>query len=272
MMDNYSTERTLAFLYFLSAILSIIEFTALLTPWLHWSEILDTCPQYRCNCILYGSSGFSFFSGGKNVLCRFATYASLPVILISSGFTVYHGYRSCILSRRNKRNQNSGYRRGRTREEGEQTENNLGGKLWYLWTGLSILVVILLFSNAVIVTDGYYKTCDQYRRTLVKSLVATGNSAKVIYDRLQCGAVFDFMDYMEPFTRPFFVKDESRLRPTDPRRDFYRGQMINTGATLQLAIVCLWFNFATWLIVSIIYCIIVKWCKCCKCCSCCRST
>lgn len=52
---------------------------------------------------------------------------------------------------------------------------------------------------------------------------------QAIHNRLPCGAIFDFMDYIQP--------DANNWR---------RSSEINTGLALQLAIITSWFNFFAW--------------------------
>lgn len=52
---------------------------------------------------------------------------------------------------------------------------------------------------------------------------------QAIHNRLPCGAIFDFMDYVQP-----------------DANDWRRGNEINTGIALQLAISTSWFNFISW--------------------------
>lgn len=57
----------------------------------------------------------------------------------------------------------------------------------------------------------------------------------MIYGRLSCGAILDYMDYLQP--------DANNWR---------RGDEINTGVSLQLSITTSWLNFFTFLIISVV--------------------
>lgn len=59
--------------------------------------------------------------------------------------------------------------------------------------------------------------------------------SQVIHNRLSCGAIFDFMDYLHPDTN-----------------NWSRGSEINTGIALQLAISTSWLNFFAWLVACLI--------------------
>lgn len=69
------------------------------------------------------------------------------------------------------------------------------------WITLSVLNCILVLYALVhfsIFVDGYYRTCYQYRKTLENLLGVHGSAVPVIYNRLSCQSIFDFMDYMQP--------------------------------------------------------------------------
>lgn len=83
----------------------------------------------------------------------------------------------------------------------------------YYWGPVSIFaaaMAIYMFIHAVILSDGYVKTCKQYRSELVKLVHASGAMVGVIQGRLSCSAIFDFMDFLHPdinFDRRRDVKD-----------------------------------------------------------------
>lgn len=62
-----------------------------------------------------------------------------------------------------------------------------------------------------------------------------GREAHVIRYRLTCSAIFDYMDYLQP-----------------DANNFRRGEELNTGFALQLAIVCIWLNFLTWVFIFVL--------------------
>ncbi|XP_067009158.2 uncharacterized protein [Anabrus simplex] len=271
-MGQYETERILAVLHVLSACSAIISLSSTAAAWTHWSEVLDTCPDYRCGCILYGYSSFDSFRGGRNPACHFTTFAPIPVIIISFILAGYHGYHVCIVTRRRKpsprRTQRS--RRGNRDVAIEEPAWAGSDPACTCWIALAILaaaVACLLVVNAAILTHGFFETCDEYSRTLVKYLVATGQTAAVIYGRLSCGAIYDFMDYLEPVTRPFRELEGVDYGPRTERRDFYRGDFINTGVALQLAMAFTWINFIIWFAAIVYYSILARENGRCLCCN-----
>lgn len=57
----------------------------------------------------------------------------------------------------------------------------------------------------------------------------------MIHDRLPCGAIFDYMDYLQP--------DANNWR---------RASEINTGVALQLAVCASWFTYFAWFLACLI--------------------
>jgi hypothetical protein len=88
---------------------------------------------------------------------------------------------------------------------------------------LAATMAIYMFIHAVILSDGYAKTCKQYRNELVKYTHASGPMVAVFQGRLSCPAVFDFMDYLHPDVN------------FDRRRD--AKDRIDTSAALTIALV-----------------------------------
>ncbi|XP_043273236.1 uncharacterized protein [Venturia canescens] len=260
MMDGKQAEKVLSILYSSAVILSTVSVASLLIAWQHWAWTLDSCIDVYCECILYGVNTFSTFMGGDVKLCHFGTYGLAPIILVGLILASYHGYRTCIdrsLDRPRRVSRTTAY----------CSRNSIDGtvvivtskartpcKQWMPAAFLAALLSCLSLTHAVILTDGYYRTCDQYRRNLIQILGSRGREVQVIHNRLSCGAIFDFMDYLHPDTN-----------------NWIRGDEINTGVSLQLAIVTSWLNFTTLTIICIINLIMArkrhkslgeKWCCC----------
>lgn len=51
--------------------------------------------------------------------------------------------------------------------------------LWIPVMFLTILLSCLSLAHAVVMTDGYYKSCNQYRKKLIQLLDSTGREAEV---------------------------------------------------------------------------------------------
>lgn len=67
-----------------------------------------------------------------------------------------------------------------------------------------------------------------------QELRSVGNHVSVIHFRLSCQAIFDFMDYLQ--------KEAPMSR---------RGDYINTGVSLQLALIMSWVSVGLWILVAI---------------------
>jgi len=52
-------------------------------------------------------------------------------------------------------------------------------KQWMPVAFLTTLICCLSLSHAVVITDGYYKTCEQYKRNLIQLLGSQGPEVKV---------------------------------------------------------------------------------------------
>ncbi|XP_076628351.1 uncharacterized protein LOC143345278 [Colletes latitarsis] len=232
-MKEWRAEFILCVLYVSSAIFSVTSLISLVTVWQYWAWTLDVCISIDCDCILYGINTFSTFMGGDAKLCHFGVYGLVPAILIGLCLGGYHGYRCCI-------NRNLA-EPVRIYDDSKRSLNNVQTtvvvrpkrrtpyKQWIPAVFLAILLCCLSLAHAVVMTDGYYKTCEQYRRRLIQLLSSTGREAEVIHHRLSCGAIFDFMDYLQPDTT-----------------DWQRDRQIDTGFALRLSIISTWLNVCTW--------------------------
>lgn len=230
-MKSLQTESLLAILYNGSMISSIVSLTCFGIVWQHWELTLNVCLSVNCGCILYGINTFSTFMGGDMKLCHFGIYGLIPAIIIGLSLGLYHIYRCCI---------NRGLDKPRIMNYDNRTTINgqvvvVGPKRrtpfkrWIPSAFCAVLIACLSLAHAVVMTDGFHKTCEQYKKGLIQHFDSRGRDAHVIRHRLACGAIFDYMDYLQP----------------DPN-NFRQGEEINTGFALQLAIACTWLNFFSW--------------------------
>lgn len=79
----------------------------------------------------------------------------------------------------------------------QEMTSPLAAAFWITATVFTVIFTIYSLVHFVIYLYGYYTTCNQYRRTLDKNLGIPGSASPVIYNRLSCQGVFDFMDYMQ---------------------------------------------------------------------------
>ncbi|PSN48424.1 hypothetical protein C0J52_08628 [Blattella germanica] len=250
-MGLYERERQLSILAGASACLCIISITCSGVPWGHWKEVLDTCMTASCECILYGTQYFREFAGGNTSVCYFTTLAPVPVLIIAVFLAGYHGYRVCMYGRRMERRPR---RNGDVAVVQRDEEDRSPGFVWLiLLVVIASSVCILLIIASVILTDGYYATCSEYRRGLSRNTQVTGLMAAAINGRLTCGAIYDFMDYLEPVHRPFIRKEYVNYNRPHEEKDSERGGFINTGHSLQTAIGTYWINSCTWIVIIILY-------------------
>ncbi|XP_001602372.2 uncharacterized protein LOC100118396 isoform X2 [Nasonia vitripennis] len=241
MMDPARAEAVLGVLYVASAATSLISAASLVVAWQHWAWTLDVCINFDCGCILYGVNTFSTFMGGDVKLCHYGSFGLIPAIIAGIGLGFYHGYRSCIPRSLSEPRALAvaRHRHSRTSLDGQVVvigpRQRAPCKQWMPAAFIAVLICCLSLAHAVVLTDGYYKTCEQYRRNLVRLLNSTGQELQAIHNRLSCGAILDFMDYIQP--------DANNWRRSDA---------INTGLALQLAIVMSWLNFFSWVTIFLV--------------------
>lgn len=101
----------------------------------------------------------------------------------------------------------------------QEMTSPLASAFWITTTVYTAIFTIYSLVHFGIYIGGYYRTCNQYRYTLEQHLRIHGTALSVIYNRLSCQGVFDFMDYMQ--------------RDTGTA---YRDGIINTGLSLIIGI------------------------------------
>ncbi|XP_045509280.1 uncharacterized protein LOC123704827 [Colias croceus] len=245
-MNQYETERRLCWCYGLLSALLAVSVICTAIPYNHWRGTLDVCPgswleNTNCGCIFYGVSTFQYFTGGHNSYCLYAIFAPLPILVYALVMTLFHMYRVCI----NNIGQYEGEKSTAMEEiEGETIvvttrarASQHNDAVIYCWVPSTVIAVVFAIYNIIhasIMTDGFLKTCQQYRGYLVRQLHATGDHATAIHFRLACQAIFDFMDYIQ--------KDGLNSR---------HGDYINTGLSLQLALISSWLAIVLWIAVAV---------------------
>ncbi|XP_031772298.1 uncharacterized protein LOC100867466 isoform X2 [Apis florea] len=236
-MKEEQAEQILSVLYISCAILSVTSLICLVTIWQYWTYTLDVCDSIDCGCILYSINTFTNFMGGDEKFCYFGVYGLIPTIVIGLCLGGYHGYRSCInrnldapVQIYNDVNRNLNSSKATTTVV-IRSKNRTPYKQWIPAVFLTILLCCLSLAHAIVMTDGYYKSCDQYRKRLIH-LLNSGREAEVIRNRLSCGAIFDFMDYLQ-----------TDIANNDK---WIMNKEIDTGFAFRLAIISTWFNFFAW--------------------------
>ncbi|XP_029042968.1 uncharacterized protein LOC114876082 [Osmia bicornis bicornis] len=249
-MKERQAECVLSVLYTSSAIFSVTGLICLATIWQYWAWILNVCISIDCGCILYGINTFRTFMGGDAKLCHFGVYGLIPTLLIGLCLGGYHGYRCCIdksieepvqmyddAARNLNKSEATVVVRVKRRTPYEQ---------WIPAVFLAVLLCCLSLVHAVLTTDGYYKTCNNYRRRLIQILDSRGREAEVIHNRLSCGAIFDFMDYLQSDV------------VVDQNTNWERGKETDTGFVLRLTIISTWLNFIAWMFIVLFNIVIAR--------------
>ncbi|XP_045761469.1 uncharacterized protein LOC123864813 [Maniola jurtina] len=245
-MNQYETEKRLCWAYSLLTVLLVTTAICVAIPYNHWRQTLDVCPgnwleNTNCGCIFYGVSTFQYFNGGRDSYCLYTIFAPLPILVYALVMAVFHMYRVCINNI------------GKYESEKSTTVEEIEGEsiivtsrarvpaqsdgVIFCWIPNACLAAVFAIYNlvhAAIMTDGFFKTCTQYRGYLVRQLHATGDHATTIHFRLSCQSIFDFMDYIQ--------KDAPNSR---------RGNFINTGIALQIALITTWFAVFLWIVVAV---------------------
>ncbi|KAJ2943882.1 hypothetical protein O0L34_g8206 [Tuta absoluta] len=246
MVSQYQTERRLTWCYAGLGVLLAVSVICSGIAYSHWRATLDVCPggwleNTNCGCIFFGTSTYQYFNGGHNSYCLYAIFALIPIMAYAIIMALFHMYRVCI-------NNIGQFEDDKTTAmdeiEGESivvtsrarvTENN--DAVIYCWIPSSCIAAVFCIYNivhAAIITNGFLRTCTQYRGYLVRVMNVAGDQASAIHFRLGCQAIFDFMDYTQ----------QNSLVPR-------HGDFINTGAALQLALIASWISVLLWIAVAV---------------------
>jgi len=184
---------------------------------------------------------YSTFEGGHIAYCHFAAYGVALPIIFSIIFGCYHVYRVCM----GKGKPRSGTATVRQRSgevivvttEAEMLYNAISPNYWVPASVISCILSLYMLIYASIFTDGFETSCKQYRETVLKQIQGFGNIVPVIKGRLSCGAIFDFMDYLE---KEVITWDRRRYGK------------INTAACMYIALISAWMIVFSWLFISVI--------------------
>ncbi|XP_054258743.1 uncharacterized protein LOC128983470 [Macrosteles quadrilineatus] len=188
-------ERRLLVLYVSCFVIGLVSSSSLAIAWLYWDPTLNSCISVNCGCILYSVVTFNTFVGGAGGLCRFAVFVQLPVLAWSAVAALYHAYRVYVPKKLTVK------RRTVTFHEDGSRKNPIPTReppKFYILAALGVVAAVLLFAQAWIITAGYFATCREYKKNVSSQLNANGNLAQLVFERLSCGTVYDFLDYLQP--------------------------------------------------------------------------
>lgn len=234
MMDQLGIEKRLSLSYLICIALGATASITTGVAWGHWYRTLDQCVGRNCSCIIYGKNTLNRFLGGDQAPCIWVTFGPLLYVFFCLCFTCFHGYRVLFTTKspsmRTTRSVIARTEHGSTVQItaiSQEDTSPLPKAFWITASVLSSTFFIYAFANFIVFADGYYTTCNQYRRVLEKLLGMHGTVLPVIHARLACQSVFDFMDYMN-------LDSETA----------YRNGIINTGLSLLIGLTA---SFSAWL-------------------------
>ncbi|XP_022917783.1 uncharacterized protein [Onthophagus taurus] len=207
-MDNQrGTEKKLSIAYSLCIACGIIAAICVGVPYGHWKGTLDVCgtlpSRQNCSCILYGRNTFNYIAGGSNHICNFVTFGPLAYVIFSLLLACFHGFRVMFGSTNSQRTITTKNELGEMvilQTVDSETTSPLTRSFWITKSIISVVLTIYALVLFAMFMDGFLHTCNEYRKRLEKILGIHGTVIPVIHNRLDCNAIFDFMDYIEPDT------------------------------------------------------------------------
>jgi hypothetical protein len=139
--------------------------------------------EHDCGCFLYAKDTLSYFVGSHVGYCYYTTFALILPLLFSFIFGCYHVYRVCCRS--NKPRSGKMEVRQRSAEimqltiEQEDMQDDISPYFWTPTSIIAIFMVVYTLVHAILLTDGFFSTCKQYRNRIVKNVHATGQLVKM---------------------------------------------------------------------------------------------
>ncbi|XP_060859846.1 uncharacterized protein LOC132937035 isoform X1 [Metopolophium dirhodum] len=223
-----------------------------LSVWSYWYYELDAdCVQARdCKCLLFGTSfAGGGFVGGDRFACQYVAYSLLASAGLAAYTSVYYGCR-LLLCAGHSRGRHQHHRPVRTVAETRPEDGTTGRTSPQIQiNGLTICLAIILaamalnmFIASIVLSNGYISTCLQYVHRVKSYLMVSGNMVELITNRMSCGTIYDFMDYLQPPSRQVTYELIHRHK-TNPR-----DSVINTSALLIISIVLSWLNTFIWIV------------------------
>ncbi|VEN38961.1 unnamed protein product [Callosobruchus maculatus] len=192
-MDQLAVEKKLSLVYLFCAFAGVTSSITTGIAWGHWYRTLDQCVDRNCSCIIYGHHTYTVFLGGEQVPCIWVTFGPLLYVFCTVSLVCFHGYR--VLFATNSPKTRSSRAMLAKMEPGEsiqieavsqESTSPLPTAYWVTVSVLTGLFTIYALIHFSIYVDGYYTTCNQYRKTLEQFLGIHGSALPVIYSRLSC--------------------------------------------------------------------------------------
>lgn len=229
-----------------------------LSVWSYWYYELDAdCVQARdCKCLLFGTSfAGGGFVGGDRFACQYVAYSLLASAGLAVYMCVHYGCRLLLCPghghRRRPHHQHHRHHRpvrtvAETRpEDGTTGCNSPQVQIDSLTICLAIIFAAMalnMFIASIVLSNGYISTCLQYVHRVKSFLMVSGNMVELITNRMSCGTIYDFMDYLQPPSRQVTYELIHRHKANP------RDSVINTSALLIVSIVLSWLNTLIWVV------------------------
>ncbi|XKL66571.1 hypothetical protein PGB90_009991 [Kerria lacca] len=228
-------EKQIVVLSGISGVLHLAACILLAIVWTYWSDTLNSCPETNCSCIFYGHLRGTSFIGGSPIWCSIITYYTLIAAIVSIGIAVYFFARI--------RNKPKDFPNRAIDSDGNiprsRNRHNFSVSL-KVFCGIFAL---LTFIYACILIEGYFTTCKEYKTLVARYLKASGDLSDLVTDRLSCGTVYDFLDYLHP--------DAITRYPYLPQYYHHRTFRINSGSIILISVVFSWLNVIIWSLITI---------------------
>ncbi|KAL1502388.1 hypothetical protein ABEB36_007535 [Hypothenemus hampei] len=190
-MDQLGIEKRLTLSYLLCVILGAIASITTGVAWGHWYRTLDQCVGRNCSCIIYGKNTLSHFLGGNQAPCIWVTFGPLLYVFFCICLSCFHGYRVLFTTKsprmRTTRSVVAKMEHGSSVQITAISQEDTSPLPRCFWITLSVFSSFFFayaLINFSIFLDGYYTTCNQYRRVLEKMLGIHGTALPVIHGRL----------------------------------------------------------------------------------------
>ncbi|VVC27153.1 Hypothetical protein CINCED_3A018346 [Cinara cedri] len=221
---------------------SVAAACCFLTVWSYWYWELDAqCEAGRdCKCLLFGTSFASGnFVGGDQYACSYVYHSTIASSALAACASVYYGTKWLLCPDGRLREGRRPVRR--SSNQPPATKSRISS-LKICFVIILILMALNMFVVSIVISNGYISTCRQYVHQVKQFLMVTGNMERLVSNRLSCGTIYDFMDYLQPPSRQvtYELIHKHKSNPRD--------SVINTSEFLIVSIIMSWLNTVIWII------------------------
>lgn len=154
------------------------------------STVLNTCAgnfqsyssyydERDCGCFLFAKDTLTYFVGSAIGYCVWGTFGLVLSLLFCFIFGCYHVYRVCCKTQKPRSGKMEVRQRSTeimqlTIEQELQEADDISPYYWTPATIIASIMVIYCFVHSVMLTDGFFSTCKQYRNRVIKHTLAKG--------------------------------------------------------------------------------------------------